>query len=214
MIKSALDHPRIGGSRLDRNFRRLLKDYSQDLRQIAVSEAEHQAAKFVGRNAKYIAENARREMSSASSNRLAGIAGNDNDLEFRRDRKARINDFLQSLPIPQTQRLDSLPLDQQNFSSDIPVVDDHESSDDSDGASDGSEHMQPEESSFPAILKVEHFLKGGKPMVNLRDRMYNFVNFSIDKPSSTTNPRKQIVDSPTSDESQPVATGVEIIGET
>ncbi len=57
---AALDDPKIGGERLERNFRRILVAYSKDLQAIAVTEPQRQASTIVKRGARSVAQSIRR----------------------------------------------------------------------------------------------------------------------------------------------------------
>ncbi|KAI1113725.1 hypothetical protein F5Y14DRAFT_417061 [Nemania sp. NC0429] len=157
LFKLALDNPKIGGERLERNFRRILVAYSEDLGAISDTERQKQASKTVKLVAKSVAQLIRRAIDPETDNTSANLKAMESVNTSR-----IIKEYLQRLPpgnvhdssLPDYSTLDLLPSDDPS-------------------ESESSSINGDTDFSAPGYV---NFLTSGPPMANLRERLQTFVN--------------------------------------
>ncbi|KAK5631153.1 hypothetical protein RRF57_006868 [Xylaria bambusicola] len=180
LFKSALDDPKIGGEKLERNFSRILVAYSKELQAIAATEPQRQAVNIVKRGATSIARSIRRAINPEPVTTLANIkATGDDTLSRNTSKLTTIEEFLRKLPSKSTYDPnlsdDSIP---NYYKSDVDFPPPDDSIESERGSDDDFKELEINPNGhddFPTLRQVEDFLKSGLPIANLRERLKNFV---------------------------------------
>ncbi|KAH6998904.1 hypothetical protein BKA56DRAFT_38493 [Ilyonectria sp. MPI-CAGE-AT-0026] len=145
----------IGIERLSKNFRTLLKMYSEELLQLADTTALKEAGKLVGNSSLYVSNRIRAQFGQPSQSSPLEDPGRLMNEEERSAKEERLNQYLKSLnAADQTDLGDALP---------------------GTGIEDTDENWHDEEAITSALEQVKSFLLNGPPFENLRQRLRSFV---------------------------------------
>ena len=181
LFVSAVQDPTIGGDRLERNFRRLLADYSAELLAITNVKVYREAAKLVRSSAAFISERIHQhfEPESLGDSSVPGLKIKiEDEIEGRRH---VLNQYLEESLREHHRSLNKSTLDSEVEMKAKPV---HRldntgelKQEELDRLSEiFSEPAEDEASIVTALDQVKEFLGSGPPLANLRTGLRNFVS--------------------------------------
>ena len=158
LLTSAATNPSIGGDRLARNFRRLLDSYARDLRHVAESYIQREAAKFVQHNSAYISDAVRARLVPSKGPNISHPHIETTDAKQKEVAEERLNKYLEEMQKSSFSDEDQIP----------PLPTDAASllEDDTDYDEEGISN---------ALTQVKNFLGCGPPLENLRKELRAFV---------------------------------------
>lgn len=145
----------IGIERLSKNFRTLLKMYSEELLQLADTTALKEAGKLVGNSSLYVSNRIRAQFGQPSQSSPLEDPRRLLNEEERSAKEERLNQYLKSLN----------GADQLGLGDSLPGAD----------IEDADEDWHDEEAITSALEQVKSFLRNGPPFENLRQRVKSFV---------------------------------------
>ncbi|KAI0098284.1 hypothetical protein GGR51DRAFT_538402 [Nemania sp. FL0031] len=188
LINAATD-PNIGVDRLARNFRRLLDSYSRELRQVAQSRIQREAAKFVQHNSAYVSSALRIRLDASKRGSTLRLPINTIEDDQRQAAKEHLNKFLEDIQGRYSLGQEQIP----PFPADTAVFleERHDSEYDEEEILDTDYN---EEEINDALTQVKGFLESGSPLENLRKGLKTFVEPLKNKDQRPTSHSSQQVD--------------------
>jgi hypothetical protein len=155
LLTNGATDPNIGIERLARNFRRLLGSYSKELRQIAQSRIQREAANFVHHNSAYVSEAVINWFDTSTGRHILRLPSDTTETEQKAAAEERLNKFLEGLQEPESSDENQIP----------PLLEEEEAFDTD----------YDEEVINNALIQVKNFLESGSPFENLRKGLRTFV---------------------------------------
>ena len=175
LFTAAIEDPNIGGDRLERNFRRLLVDFSRELLVAADNRVLRETAKLIEKSAPYISENVRRQLQPEPFSKSFPKPDDPNEKSWR---QKRLNDYLEALQehyhISGGVELGSDLRENRAGEQDNKAKSSKSENDDTSEIS-----LEPgtnENLIMTALEEVKEFLRSGAPLENLKTGLRNFIS--------------------------------------